>query len=200
MRLSDEELRDVLARAEEIERTTRHGDAWNAEVAAVIGAGEGVGISRLAVERALAERMNLPAALPQVGALAWARSADGKFYVAEVLAASENDAKVRFLRGGEQVLSGDALKPCAFIPGQRIGCQWPVWGPWICTVVSYDPEKQRVKLTDGWGSFKTYPIWEVWLAPEKASPAGRRRVYALLAAGGAAGALLGSIVTAILLR
>ena len=85
-RLSDDELRDVLARAEEIERTTRRGSAWDAERAAVIGAGEEVGLSRWAIERALAERFNLPASPPVVGSLTWARSADGKFYVAEVLA------------------------------------------------------------------------------------------------------------------
>ena len=32
MRLTDDELRDVLARAEEIERTSRQGADWNAEV------------------------------------------------------------------------------------------------------------------------------------------------------------------------
>ena len=49
MQLSDEELRDVLSRAEEIQRTSRQGPEWAAEVAAVIGAAEGVGLSRQAV-------------------------------------------------------------------------------------------------------------------------------------------------------
>ena len=52
MKLSDEELRAVLERAEEIERESRHGSSWNAEVAAVISAGEEVGLSRDAVQRA----------------------------------------------------------------------------------------------------------------------------------------------------
>ena len=76
MGLTDEEFRDVLARAEEIDRAARHGDEWNAELAAVVGAAEEVGLSRQAVERALAERFNLPATPPVVGSLAWARSAD----------------------------------------------------------------------------------------------------------------------------
>ena len=70
MRLTDDELRDVLARAEEIQRASRHGPAWNAEVAAVISAAEEVGLSRHAVELALSERLNLPAAPPSVGSLA----------------------------------------------------------------------------------------------------------------------------------
>ena len=63
MRLTDEELQDVLSRAEEIQRATRHGPEWNSEVAAVISAAEEVGFSRRAVERALSERLNLPTAL-----------------------------------------------------------------------------------------------------------------------------------------
>ncbi len=38
MRLTDEELRDVLARAEEIESAARQGEEWNAELTAIIGA------------------------------------------------------------------------------------------------------------------------------------------------------------------
>jgi len=202
VRLTDEELRNVLARAEEIERAARQGDEWNAEVAAVIGAAEEVGLSRQAVERALTERLNLPAPPPGVGSLAWARSADGKFYVAEVLSISEEGARVRFLRGSEHRLPLDELRPCAFIPGERVACHWPMWGPWTCTVVGYDAAKQRVKLSDGWGYTRTFPVSDVWLAPAKADPgAARRRIYAtLLGAGAAAGALIGAIVTALVLR
>ena len=84
MRLTDEELRDVPARAEEIERATRQGDEWDADVAAVVGAAEEIGLSPQAVKRAMTERLNLPA-IPVAGSLAWARSADAKFYAAEVL-------------------------------------------------------------------------------------------------------------------
>ena len=200
MRLTDEELRDVLARAEEIERAARRGDAWNAELAAVIGAAEEVGLSRQAVERALAERLNLPTAPPVVGALTWARSADGKSYVAEVLSTSEDGARVRFLRGSEHRLSVDELRPCAFIPGERVACHWPMWGPWTCTVVAYDAAKQRVKLSDGWGYTRTFPISEVWLAPAKTDlwTSGWRVPALFLGVGAVAGALLGSIITALL--
>ncbi|MGH9262391.1 MAG: hypothetical protein ACRD08_21235, partial [Acidimicrobiales bacterium] len=70
-----------------------------------------------------------------------------------------------------------------------------------CTVVGYDSANQRVKLTDGWGYTKTFSVSELWLAPQKADTGtARRRVYApLLGAGAAAGALLGSILTALLM-
>lgn len=200
-RLTDEELRDVLARAEEIERATRHGDDWNAEVAAVIGAAEEVGLSRQAVERALAERLNLPTTPPVVGALTWARSADGKAHVAEVLSLTQQEARVRFLRGGEHRVTLDELRPCAFIPGERVACHWPKWGPWTCTVVAYDAGKQRVKLSDGWGYTRTFPVSELWLPSTKDDQkAAGRRVYAFLVAGATAGAVIASIITALLMR
>ena len=40
MGLTDEELHDVLARAQEIDRVARHEDEWTVELAAVIGAAE----------------------------------------------------------------------------------------------------------------------------------------------------------------
>lgn len=201
IRLTDAELRDVLARAEEIERTSRHGEAWNAELEAVIGAAQEVGLSRHAVERALVERLNLPIAAPGAGALTWARSADGKFYVARVQAASDAGVRVKFLSGGEQSLTLDALRPCAFVPGERVDCNWPMWGTWTGTVVTYDAEKERVRLSDGWGSTRTFPISEVWLPAAKADfRRGRQRVVAiLLGVGAAVGALIGAIVTALIL-
>ena len=63
MQLSDDELRDVLTRAEEIQRGSRTADTMQAEIEAVIGAGEAVGLTRPALERALRERLELVAAV-----------------------------------------------------------------------------------------------------------------------------------------
>lgn len=202
MRLTDDELRDVLTRAEEIQRGLRRDDEMNAELEAVIGAAEEVGLARPAVERALRERLAF-SPTPAVGALAFARSADGKFYVAEVLSISTEGVRVRFLRGSEHLLTLDQLRPCAFLPGERVVCDWPWWGPWTCTVVAYDAGKQRVKLSDGWGYTKTFRVAEVWLPPERSAGASgaRTRVYAtLIGAGAALGALVGSIITGLLMR
>ena len=200
MGLTDDELRDVLARAQEIDGAARDGDEWKAELAAVIEAAEEVGLSRQAVERALAEGHYLPTAPPVVGSLTWARSADGKFYVADVLATSEVSTHVRFLRGSEQHLALRELRPCAFSPGELVVCDWPGWGAWTCRVVAYDSDKRKVELSDRWGSTSTFPISDVWQAPPKSdSRVARRRTYALLAAGAAAGALIGSIITALLM-
>lgn len=200
MRLTDEEFRDVLARAAEIERTAQAGER-NLEVAAVIEAAEEAGLSRRAVELALRERLNLSATLPAAGTLAWARSADGRSYVAEVISVSEDGARVRFLRGSEHQVALHELRPCAFIPGEKVACFWPMWGSWTCTVVSYDAEKQRVKLNDGWGYTRKFPVSEVWLPPAQAAPGpeGKRIYGKLMMVGAIAGGLIGSILTALLL-
>ena len=69
-------------------------------------------------------------------------------------------------------------------------------------MVAYDSVKQRLKLSDGWGYTKTFPVSEVWRTPATLDPKGaRRRGYALLLGiGGALGALVGSLLTALLLR
>ena len=202
MRFTDKELRELLARAAEIESTSRSGKEWNAEVATVLGAAEEAGLSRSAVERALQERPDLlPLAPPVPGSLAWVQSADGKSHVAEVLEASDDGALVRFLRGSEHQVGLDQVRPCLLIPGERVVCDWPWWGPWTCTIISYDQAQQLVKVNDGSGYTKTFPIAEIWQAPRK-TPASRARarVYAkLVGAGVAAGALIGSVVTAFVL-
>ena len=202
MQISDEELRRLLARAEEIQRGSRAGPAWNSELAAVIGAAEEVGIERHAVELAIAERFNVAVAAPAAGDMVWARSVDGKFYAAKVLSASGESARVEFLGGSERSVTPADVRPCALVPGERIVCNWPWWGRWTCTLVKYDPEKQRVKLEDGWGDSKWFKLEQVWLAPERAEPeiTTRRMIYLkLLGAGAAIGAVAGAIVTAIVI-
>lgn len=201
MRLTDDELRDVLARAEEID-ASKHGPRAQAELEAVIGAAEEVGLSRSAVELALRERLDLPLAPPEPGTLTFAHSADGQFYVAEVVALVPNGVRVRFLKGSEHVVALDQIRPCSLIPGSKVVVDWPWWGPWTCTVVSYDAAKGKVKVNDGWGYTRTFPIAEVWQAPAKrpSVDAAKARLYALFGAGAGLGALVAAIITALLMR
>lgn len=199
MRLSDDELRQVLERAEEIQRTSRKGDDWHAEVAAIVSAGEGVGLSRESVQRALEERVGLPTVPPTTGTIAWARSTDGQHYLAHVLSVAENDAHVRYLRGGEHRVSIDALRLASFLPGEKVMCDWPWWGPAECSVVSYDAPRERVRLSDSWGYVETFPIAEVWLAPpHTVSPKRSQSLGWIIAGSATVGALLGATLMALL--
>jgi hypothetical protein len=58
MGLTPEELREVLARAEEIQSSSRHGREMSVELELVISAAEEVGLARSAVERALRASRN----------------------------------------------------------------------------------------------------------------------------------------------
>lgn len=200
MKLTDEDLRAVLQRAEEIQRESRQGDAWNAEVSAVLSAGEGVGLSRDAVQRALTEHVGIPAAPPTVGSMVWARSADGNFYLANVVDAGENDALVRFLRGGEQRMPIDAMRVAGFLPGEKLMVDWPMWGPAQVSVVMYDGQRQKLRLADSWGYVKTFNVADVWLSPPRPAHLAQRSssVAWIIAGSGTIGALIGAALTLLL--
>lgn len=201
MRLSDKELQDVLARAEQIERGMFLGDDVNAELQAVIEAAEEVGIARSAVERALRERLNLPMKPPSPGSLVFAKSADGKFYAAEVRSQARDGVEVQFMNGSDHTVAADELRPLSLIPGQRIVVDWPWWGPWTCNVIAYDRDAKRVKVNDGWGYTRTFPLSEVWLPTPRGEAGNRMRIYAaLLGSGAAAGGLIGALITYLVLR
>jgi hypothetical protein len=198
MHLSDEQLRDILDRAEEIQLATRNRNELSAEVEGLIEAAAAVGVGRSAVERALRERLDFAMTPPEVGALVFAQSADRKFYVAEVLTSTPEAVDVRFLRGGEHSVTLDQLRPCALLPGQKVSVYWPWWGPWTCNVLSYDARGQWVKVTDGWGEERMFPISEVWLNPKRnrtLADARTRIAVKLLGAGAGIGAVVGAALT-----
>jgi hypothetical protein len=200
MRLSDDELREVLTRAEEIQRSSRSLDSMQSEIEAVIGAGEAVGLQRTAIERALRERFDVAVAMPTPGSMIFAQSADGKYYVAHVVSASADSVRVRFVRGSEHTVTLDQVRPCAFLPGEKVVVNWPWWGPWTCTVISYDASREKVKVTDGWGYTKSFPITEVWQS-NRTPWSGRLRIAVTwLSVGVSLGAALGASITALLLR
>jgi hypothetical protein len=202
MRLNDDDLRAVLTRAQAIQGSSRRTAVTAAEMETFIQAAEEVGFARSAVEQALREHLGAPLEPLAAGELSFAKSADGKYYVAEIISADQETARVRFLRGGEQTVEAADLRPCMFVPGQRVGCNWPWWGPWTCTVQSYDARAQRISLSDGWGDARVFSIDEVWLNPAKTEATGKMKTrisVGLLAAGAGLGAVIGSIITALVM-
>lgn len=194
MPLADDEIRAIVARADELQRGS---GVSQADVDALVQAGEELGISRAAMERAVREHVGSPAEPPKVGELTFAKSTDDKYYVARVVTSTGEDFRVQFLRGGERALAQGELRACSFLPGERVVCPWPSWGPWACTILSYDAAASRVTVTDGWGETRSFGLEEVWLAPRTASKQRRLRVYAgLLGAGAAVGAAIGALVAA----
>jgi hypothetical protein len=135
----------------------------------------------------------------RVGDRALVKSSDGKYYVADVLGADGDQLRVEFLRGGERLVAAEEVRPCSFLPGDRVTVDWPMWGVYTCTVVSYDEHYETVTLSDGW-SEEVFDIDKVWLEPPKSRDAmrlARLRNVVLIFLGGAA---IGSIVTFFLTR
>jgi hypothetical protein len=195
MALTDDDIRAIVARAEALQRMGDHsGDAE-----ALIHAGEELGISKSAMERAVRERLGSHLA-PADGDLVFARSADDKFYAAVVLSSIDAGYRVRFLRGGQRVVAADDLRECPFLPGDRVTCPWPGWGTWTGTVVSYDAENRALTVSDGWAETAVFAVRDVWLVPRTAERQRRKRIYAALLVGGAAvGAAVGALITAIVM-
>ena len=151
------------------------------------------------LRNALRERLEFGAiAPPEIGSLVFAQSADGKYYVAEVLSVQSEAVRVRFLRGSQHTLTLDQVRAASFLPGERVVVNWPWWGPWTCTVISYDEQKEKVKLSDGWGDSKSFPISEVWQT-NRTAWSGKFRIAATwLSIGIGLGAILGATLTRLL--
>lgn len=195
--LTDNEIREVLARAEEI-----HGAGPATDLANVLQAAQEAGLPREAVEQALRERADVGFD-PEVGELVFAKSTDGKYYAARVLALEDSFCEVRFCKGGTTRVSPGDIRPCPLLPGSRVVCHWPEWGWWTCTVVNYDADRETAKVTDGWGSTRTFPVAELRLdPPTKKSLAISELARAALVYGVdfLAGAGIGALVTWLIMR
>ena len=193
--MKDDELRSVLARAAEIQFAERPGGA---DLEKFIAEAEKAGYMRTALERALRERFGEVQTPPAVGELAFARSTDGRYYVAKVLSQSGDRSRVQFLVGGERDVQGDELRQFSLMPGERVSVAWPMWGNWSCTVMQYDSQYGTVKLSDRWGSEALFPISAVWVeAPTPSRGVGHA---AMLAGAILGGGMLGAVITALLLR
>ena len=197
MTSTGKELREVLERAAELEQAAPLGPA---DVDVLFQAADEVGIPRAAVERALREIHTTLPAPPTVGQLVFARSADDLYYAAEVTEAHDGRFKVRFLRGGENTLHSDEMRPCSLLPGQRVRVKWPGWGNWTCTVLSYEADRRMVTVSDGWAETRIFDVGDVWLDPRKTEMRPRKgRLRTAILGAAAAGAAIGSIITALLM-
>lgn len=190
------ELREVLERAEEIQLQSAISPE-SSELDGIVAAAEEAGLSRDAVLQAVRERLSLLGHPPEIGDRVFAKSADGHFYVAKVVSVHEGRVKVLYLNGSEHALGAADLRPCTFLPGQKLMCPWPHWGWWTCTVLSFDNKRDKVKVTDGWGTEKSFKVSEVRLPIERSlsERTQRMKVALTLWAAAIAGGAVGSAIT-----
>jgi hypothetical protein len=193
--LEQTDLTEVLKRAQTLEVNKISVPEQPADLDALIRAADEVGISREAVIQDLRESLGHPLDGIAAGDRVFAKSADGAFYVATVSQMKEGAATVRFVNGGDHVLSLTDLQGFAILPGQKLEAKFPTWGWLSVEVEKYDTQTELVTVTDGLKS-KTFPLTEVRLPVRKSQK--ERAITALLwrasliaaGVGGAIGALL----------
>jgi hypothetical protein len=199
MTLNQEQLRDILSRAEEI-RQQRGLTPSQRDLDEVLNVAEEAGLDRESVMQALRERLSILGEPPKIGDRIFAKSADGHYYTAKVIELREDAVKVRFGQGGEHIVSNLDLRPCSFLPGQRVMCPWPDWGWWTCRVLSFDADKNTIKASDGWGSEEVFQVSDVRMAVEKEPFKLPSKISSWLFAGAVAGGTIGSALTWLFMR
>lgn len=193
--LSPEEIRTLLERAQEIHQQQQLRLDDSAEVDSLVGAAVEAGVPREAMVQALRERLAAVGRPPEVGDKAFAKSADGRYYVAEVLEADDFQARVRFFSGQEASVPKSDLRPFSILPGQKISANWPSWGWAGANVVGYDPQGLRVEVSD-WASKAWVPLADIRLETEatKASAAAQAKArlagFVIAVMGGGVGAAI----------
>lgn len=199
--LTPEQAREVLARAEDIQRRMDAGEVHSVGADALLAAAEEAGLSREAIEQALAEVSPQPLQRVSAGQLVFALSADKKYYPAEVLATGPREVLVRFMSGGEHSLLPEQVRPARFLPGEKISCPLPFWGWWACKVVKFDHDAMEVTVTDDWNTF-TFDVSKVRLDPPKDNEETSRTKLIRNAYlwGVASGGIIAAIVTRLLMR
>lgn len=196
MPLNNDDVNAVLLRADQIQRAALRG-ADETEIQRFIERAEASGYSRAAVLQALRERFGVAAPPVAVGDRVFAKSSGNKYHIATVKSRGHGETRVRYLRGGEQTIASDEVRPFSLIPGERVSVDWPMWGPWSCEVMSYDEPNGKVTLSDRWGSEKSFSISDVWLEPPSTSSGWGYALWFMLLGGGA---VIGSILTGIISR
>ena len=165
-KLNENEIREILKRAEQIHIGAAREDE-EADSKALIKAAEEAGLPREAIEQALRERLEAQTITSTPGDFIFAPSADGKYYTAEFIESNAHTTRARFLTGGEISFPTEQAHPAQFLPGSKIQANWPNFGWWTCTVIAFDKPNRLLRLSDGWGNEKSFPLAEVRFTPPR---------------------------------
>jgi len=195
--LDQTDLTEVLKRAQTLEVGKIPAPEPTADLDAFVRAAEEVGVSREAVILAIRERLGHPLKGIATGDRVFAKSADGTFYVATVSQMEEGSAAVRFVNGGDHILSLTDIQGFSLLPGQKLEAKFPTWGWLSVTVEQYDTQKEIVTVTDGLKS-KTFPLTEIRLPVRKSQK--ERAITALLWRASLLAAGVGGVIGALLMR
>lgn len=163
--LNENEVKSILQRAEQIHNGANSDN--DSETAALLRAAEEAGLPREAVELALQERLSTEPLQCEEGDLVFAPRSDGIMYVAQVVLAKSSVIKVRFSNGSELTLPDEKVVKADFQIGAKVQAFWPVHNWHMSTVIAFDKAEGTVKLADGWGFTKSFPLSEIRLPRQR---------------------------------
>lgn len=200
-RLSNEDIKDILTRAEELQ-VENAGNA-SLEIKSFIQSATEAGYDREAIEKAIQERLNPPSLDVKVGDVVFAASGDGHFYAANVRSFTDSQVDVEFLAGGKASIPRKSVYPLHLTPGTRVVCNWEGFGWWTCTVLNSDFEEMWVKVSDGMGSEETFPIESIRMVKPRPVGAAKAAADALcfkLIMAASTGGIIGALITWMIMR
>lgn len=197
-KLDDASLGEVVRRAQEIQDQTQLMLEPSPDLEQYVKAAEEAGIHRDATMQALRERLSLPVEMFKPGEYVFAKSADGFYYTALLMAIEGRKAKVEFLTGSEHYCDASDLRLFSLTPGQKISYFSKGSGMWWeGQLTKFNRDKKTVTVTN-WGDSETVALEKVRLPRDvQVLPMSyRTRLWAV----GIASALSGGVVGAILLK
>lgn len=163
--LNENDIKAILQRAGQIHNETN--SDTESETAALLTAAEEAGLPREAVELALQERLSSQPISCNIGDLVFAPRPDGKLFVAEVIGSNNSVIQARFLNGTDVTLPREKVVQADFQIGAKVQAYWPVHNWHMSTVLGVDHEAGTVKLSDGWGFTKSFPLSEIRLPSQR---------------------------------
>jgi hypothetical protein len=128
---------------------------------------------------------------PATGQMVFAKSADGRYYVASVLSAGKESFRVRFMSGGEAQVNVLDMRTLSLTPGQKIEyLSASSGGWWTGTISEYNHDAKRLEISS-WGGTEKTGLEGMRLKGETAaSPNPLMGKLAIVLTGGVVGALL----------
>lgn len=198
--MEQEKLNQVLRRAQEISEQSSLMFEPHPEIEQYVKAAEEVGISRDATMQALRERLDLPSRAFKVGEMVFARSKDGRYYVAKVIEVDGSRIKVQFLSGSDHECHVTDLRLFSLTPGQRVQYHSPTHQIWVTgRLEGYDRDILAVRVYWG-GVTESLTLDNIRIPDEDSKPNFEVPYWAVAAASALGGGVIGALVMRFLMR
>ncbi|MDI9638592.1 tudor domain-containing protein [Kamptonema cortianum] len=161
---SDEEMSQILRRAQEIASSEQALLDDQQEWRPIIDAAEEAGLNRDSVMAAIRERLAEQAIEHQPGEIVLAKSPDGHSYPAVFQSTKPSGVVVRYLTGGEGTVPITDIRPFSMIPGMKIDVLSNSYKMWLrAEVIRFNPDSRSITV-NCWSSEEVLPLERIRIA------------------------------------